>query len=443
VTDEITRDPAGTADTHFSRPSAVDPLLTEPLGVNGRLCETCHVLFHGWTVSPGDPDGLPERFSTTAIPSAFGGVANVNATSNDQLDPIFRPVDGANSPAADLSSPAARATAYSMLLAKAVIRVGEPVPSNAEFTLAAVDDPYGYASARELSLFRRPLPAANLRFVTTVMWDGRETGPCQTLTTMLAHQANDAALTHAQATANLSDDATGAIVSFERTIYFAQTDDDGAGPLDAAGATGGVTSLVSQPFYVGINAFPGPDPKGLAFSTEAFTLFDAWGDPPPDQHAAARRAIARGEALFNTRTFAIRNVKGLNDELGQASVSGTCTTCHNTPNVGSNSMGMLFDTGVADGARRSSDQPLYTLTNVATGETLETTDPGRALVTGAWKDVGRFKVPVLRGLAARAPYFHDGSAATIADVIAFDDARFAIGLSESEKSDLAAFLGAL
>jgi hypothetical protein len=401
------------------------------------------VLFHGWTVSPNSPDSVTDRFTTTAAPSAFGGAANASATSNDQLDPIFRPVDGSNSPTADLSSPAARAMAYSMLLAKAVIRVGLPIPSSAEFTLATTDDPYGYASARELSLFRRPLPAANLRFLTTVMWDGRETVQCQTLGSMLAHQANDAALTHAQALSNLSDDAKSAIVAFERTIYFAQTEDSSAGALDAVGATGGVTNLLAQPFYVGINAYPGPDPKGVAFTPKAFTLFEAWNSPPSDQQAAARKAIARGETLFNTRTFTIQNVKGLNDELGLASIAGTCTTCHNTPNVGSNSMGMLFDTGVADGARRTADEPLYTLKNVATGEIIQTTDPGRALVTGAWKDVARFKVPVLRGLAARAPYFHDGSAATMADVINFDNSRFSIGLSDAEKSDLAAFLGAL
>ena len=44
-----------------------------------------------------------------------------------------------------------------------------------QFELAQVDDPYGYASATELSLFRRPLASTNLRFLSTVMWDGRET----------------------------------------------------------------------------------------------------------------------------------------------------------------------------------------------------------------------------------------------------------------------------
>ena len=87
--------------------------------------------------------------------------------------------------------------------------------------------------------------------------------------------------------------------------------------------------------------------------------------------------------------------------------------------------------------------PLYTLRNNATGATVQTTDPGRALLSGKWKDIGKFKGPVLRGLAARAPYFHNGSAADIEAVVDFYDTRFAIGLNAREKRDLAAFLRAL
>jgi cytochrome c peroxidase len=49
----------------------------------------------------------------------------------------------------------------------------------------------------------------------------------------------------------------------------------------------------------------------------------------------------------------------------------------------------------------------------------------------------------LRGLAARAPYFHNGSAATLQDVVEFYDQRFNIGLTNQEKTDLAAFLNSL
>ena len=87
--------------------------------------------------------------------------------------------------------------------------------------------------------------------------------------------------------------------------------------------------------------------------------------------------------------------------------------------------------------------PLYTLRNNATGATVRTTDPGRALITGKWADIGKFKGPILRGLMMRPPFFHDGSAATLTDVITFYNTRFSIGLTTQEQSDLLAFLQAL
>jgi cytochrome c peroxidase len=124
-------------------------------------------------------------------------------------------------------------------------------------------------------------------------------------------------------------------------------------------------------------------------------------------------------------------------------VLGTCTTCHNTPNVGSRSFPAPQNIGVADSFRRPADMPLFTLAKKDTGEILRTTDPGRALVTGRWKDVGRFKVPALRGLSARSPYFHDGSAATLLDVIAFYETRFGFGMTPQQRLDMQAFLRSL
>jgi cytochrome c peroxidase len=54
-----------------------------------------------------------------------------------------------------------------------------------------------------------------------------------------------------------------------------------------------------------------------------------------------------------------------------------------------------------------------------------------------------FKGPILRALAARAPYFHNGSAATLEQVLDFYETRFKIGLTAQEKADLVAFLRAL
>lgn len=88
------------------------------------------------------------------------------------------------------------------------------------------------------------------------------------------------------------------------------------------------------------------------------------------------------------------------------------------------------------------DLPSYTVL-CTDGTQVVTTDPGRALVTGKGADIGKVKIPGLRGLAARAPYFHNGTAITLTDVLNFYDQRFNMLLNEDEKADLSAFLNSL
>ena len=90
--------------------------------------------------------------------------------------------------------------------------------------------------------------------------------------------------------------------------------------------------------------------------------------------------------------------------------------------------------------------PVFTLTCTSgplAGKVFTVTDPGRALISGQCADIGKLKGPILRGLAARAPYFHNGSAATLRDVVNFYDQRFSIGFTERQKNDLVNFLNAL
>jgi cytochrome c peroxidase len=72
-----------------------------------------------------------------------------------------------------------------------------------------------------------------------------------------------------------------------------------------------------------------------------------------------------------------------------------------------------------------------------------TSDPGRALLTGKWADICKFKGPVLRGLASRPPYFHNGMAADLSAVIDFYNTRFGVGITAAERADLIAFLNSL
>lgn len=393
----------------------------QSLGTNERSCGSCHDAADGWTIVPSH---VQARFEAT-----------------NGEDPIFRTNDGSNSPLADVSTVDTKRSAYSMLLTKGLIRVGIGMPANAEFDLIGVDDPYGYASAAELSLFRRPLPATNLRFLSAVMWDGRETFADQSIHFDLSDQANGATLGHAAAINPLTQDQRNQIVQFETGLLTAQAADTAAGILNGQQAAGGPMTLSRQPFFIGINDVLTP-----GFNPRAFTLFDPWmnlsgsGQTP---YTAAREAVARGQEIFNTRTFTISNVRGVNDALGVVAFPGTCTTCHNTPNVGNHSTSLPLDLGLTTAAVRTPDMPLYTFRNKMTREVIRTTDPGRALITGKWKDMSLFKGPILRGLPARAPYFHNGFAPTLADVIDFYNSRFNIGLSAKERSDLLAFLRTL
>ena len=403
----------------------VDNPFFQVLGTNGRSCVTCHQPSDGWSITPAH---VRERFDVD------GG-----------FDPVFRSIDGATCPSADVSTIDARRHAYSLLLSKGLIRIEIAPPDVRQFSLVSVDDPYGCITNARFSMYRRPLPATNLRFLSTVMWDGRESSPGATLAQNLTSQARDATLGHAQAAASPTDEELAEIVGFESGLFTAQASDNAAGRLSLAGAAGGPAGLAKQPFFIGINDPIGLNPSGAPFDSHAFTLFDAWTkfDRSAAGVAAARAAIARGQTLFNTFPIMISGVGGLNDKLGVDPLPGTCTTCHDTPNTGNHSVSMPLNIGVSDASRRTPDLPLYTLHCDATGADITTTDPGRAMLTGNCDDIGKVKGPILRGLAARPPYFHNGSAATLADVVDFYDTRFNLHLTPQQKADLVAFLGAL
>jgi len=153
-------------------------------------------------------------------------------------------------------------------------------------------------------------------------------------------------------------------------------------------------------------------------------------------------------------------VAGLNDALGVASINGTCTTCHDSPNVGHHSRPLPLDIGLSHvttyesnpqviaalGQLSTPDLPLFRVecqTGPLAGTVRYTSDPGRALISGKCGDIGRLKGPILRGLAARAPFFHNGAAATLKQVVEFYNLRFQMGLTDQEKADLEAFLKSL
>ena len=160
-----------------------------------------------------------------------------------------------------------------------------------------------------------------------------------------------------------------------------------------------------------------PDLADVARALASYVRTIMSGDSAYDRYVAGNRsalrpAARRGLALFN----------------GQAG----CATCHSGPIFTDE---LFHNTGVAWRSGAPSDL-------------------GRSAMTGREEDRGAFKTPTLREVARTAPYMHDGSLATIEEVVEFydrggkrnphiDDRLRPLGLTRSQRADLVAFLNAL
>src|SRR5262249_12376441 len=304
-----------TAETGIDTKSA----FFQDLGTNGRTCNSCHKADQAWGMAAAQ---VQATFDVT------GG-----------MDPVFRAVDGTNCPTDDMSTLPSRTAATTLIRTRGLIRIARPVPGGAEFIVSSVSDPYN-CSVGGLSLYRRPLPSTNVKFLSTVMWDGRESTPGQNLLQNLKTQATNATLGHAQGARAPTDSQLQAIADFQLNLFTAQISDVAAGPLDGRRAQGGPAFLSSQSFFIGINDSMGQNPTGAPFNPISMTLFQPWENlsaSANDQFTPAREAIARGQAIFNTRNMVIANVNGLNDVSGQTVITGPCSTCHDSPNLGNRS----------------------------------------------------------------------------------------------------------
>lgn len=414
----------------------------EPLGNNGRACITCHQPSNAMSLSASQ---VQERWKLT-----------------QGKDPVFAAVDGSNCP----SLPQAEESSHSLLLKRGLFRISQPWPARdasgkpiaPEFTVEVVRDPtgcnndpvYGLESAHPaISVFRRPRVVGNMRFVLgqpmladaqdnlsgSLTADGRDSS--------LAAQATDAAHAHEQAGRALTPEELRLITGFEQGIFVAQTADNVAGDLAEVDGPLGVWSLSLAPAHTA-------DPHQPIFFAAAYWANGGLGGR---ETAAARfrASVARGNAIFSSRAFLIRDAANVTPGNLDRSVTGTCATCHNAPLSGANQTQQAMDVGttVQPYAENAADLPLFKLTcrpgaaHPYLGRVIYTTDPGRALTTGRCSDVGSIVMQQFRGLAARAPYFSNGSAATLRDVVDYYDRRFAINLNESEKNDLANFLSVL
>jgi cytochrome c peroxidase len=465
----------------------------QSLGTNGRACVTCHSPADGFSVTPRTVQQLFDQCGLSD-----DGPGDDLSADQQIACAIFRTNDGSNSPNADVSTPDARRAAYNLLLSKGLIRFSFPVPQGAQFDVIQANDPYGFGTTAAPSVFRRPLAAANLLFASSVMWDLRETSRSflvapftpdvthvASLNDQLKSQALDATLGHAQAmTPGLTDAQQQSIVDFELHLFSAQARVDGAGSLSDDGALGGPLALSNQAVtpvcgnLVVVDNNPSfPQCQSYTFTPIVFTLFDAWANlQGTDAKSQMRASIARGQALFNTRKT--QSPAGPFFDHSGDNKNTTCSTCHSDFNAGAPSVPVGFQ-NVLDGVGPNSfnspsfptdftspDLPTYTLRCNAHGmfifkvskgaagchdgsepgipaDQVTLNDPGRALITGSWGSVGAFKCPTLRNLSAHAPYFHDGSAATLADVVEHYKEALGFQFTDDEKQDLVNFLSAL
>ncbi|RBP09720.1 hypothetical protein DFR50_12165 [Roseiarcus fermentans] len=400
------------------------------LGANQRTCFSCHQPQNGWAISAAS---VQQRF--------YSSLGN---------DPLFRLIDGATCPNSTIETYAGKILSFRLLLTKGLIRVGLPLPSS--LTMTGLVDPYqcsnnttvNVGSTSIYSFYRRPLPSTNFFFQTSnpsnlFMWDGREPS--------LISQANDATLIHAQAPTAPTSTQQTQMVSFESGIFSAQNFSSAARSLQTQSATGGPFALSSQPFVQG-----GPQPSAASLPAP-FNLYTSWATlTATDPVSAARESIARGEAIFNSTT------------------AKSCGGCHNTVNNGNRDnaanpgIQKFFNTGLANASATPpsagqgitsaaladldiSGLPVFTVTcndgSNLQGSVYTVTDLGRAMISGVCADIGAFKAPSLRGLAARAPYFHNGSAATLLNVVNFYNDNFNLGLTSSQVQDLVNFLNTL
>ena len=168
---------------------------------------------------------------------------------------------------------------------------------------------------------------------------------------------------------------------------------------------------------------------GAAGNLAAALSFDVWRKPEGAADLGLQRefraSVARGSDLFSAR----------------------CPSCHTAGTTRWMDIGTANRATAAAGA---ADLPLFRITcdpgavpHPSLGRVFYTQDPGRALISGKCADVGAIVLQQLRGLAARPPYFSNGSARTLREVVDFYDRRFRMGYSEREKQDLVNFLRVL
>ena len=411
-----TRNPAGVAEMYSPLGTLAQLETTnaffKDFGTNGRTCVSCHSLDGGFTASASE---------------------DLWRDSNG-TDPLFMfTFDNGKCASSDISTRTKRKEAMKLTIERGSVRAGQQrIQPTAEFEATAIDDPYSCAENSLVAIngYRKPTPTTAVSQKSSVTWaPGPQPDMRATLKTLFV-VANQF---HGQAVTIPTVEEQEQAADFMLFSYFAQIEDRVAGRLDDDGARGGPVHLAAQDWFVGINhASTGTTTR------KVFDIFDAWIDADKDydrgrrghcrdrEQAKRRALIAEGQEIFNFR----ENATG-----------GTCSGCHNSPNVGTRSVYQLFDVGIVDVP--DPGLPRIHVRNKTTNAERVVNNLGRASATGLWSDVGKMAVPPLRGLSSRAPFFNSGQAKDLRAVVDHYNVRFNFGFTSHEKDALEAFLAAL
>jgi hypothetical protein len=274
----------------------------------------------------------------------------------------------------------------------------------------------------------------------------------------LATQAQSAVATHLEGRP-LGAAALQKLIGFETQLFAAQIEDARAGSLVEPR---GPPAFGPHALATGRTSVLGNNTTNYVFPIgEAWRQLPRTGEAAHDAQSAAREAIARGHDVFFFRTFWIKDAMHINTVGLGNPAKRTCATCHGMHMTGMDTVNGWMDIGTTNlpwaveapqnpWTRDKPEMPLFKLTcdralapHPFLGRVIYTQDPGRALITGRCNDIGTIVMQQFRGLAARAPYFSNGSARDLRELVDFYDRRFNIQYSEQEKQDLVAFLGAL
>jgi len=193
--------------------------------------------------------------------------------------------------------------------------------------------------------------------------------------------------------------------------------------------------------------------RGFFSSKDLFTF--AWTGHQPALPKGRTAAEKRGRLFFEDVPFTSPDQK-----------AGICAACHSGPMLNETNQflpappmrrGGRFQSVLVSELNEAGNPARDFVFRNPDGSTthLVSPDPGRALVTGkptGFEDANAFKIPTLWGVGETAPYFHDNSAKTLADVVAHYAKFFAIVstpagggapalvLSEQEQADIVAYM---